>query len=173
MLQNHPATKASRPNKPSKANGHQQKQLTARSILSPFDPVKVSKALSKRQSPHQKMSVPCNASQEVEKTATDSSSPDLRSKQALKVRNLMPASLPPIHSSRVSKAGGKRPTRLRRDGTKLPPTTGKQRLTREDNLGTLSAPSTGRKAMQQSANTSLRRSTQISKQPKRFCPGYM
>ena len=147
MLLNHPATKASRPNKPSKVNSRQGKQPTARSILSPFDPAKVSKALSKRRSPHQKMSVPCDASQEAEKTATDFSSPDSRSKQALKVRDPMAASLRPIHSSRVSKPGGKRPTRLCRDGTKLPPTTGKQRLTREDNSGTLSAPSTGRKAM--------------------------
>ena len=172
VLRNHPATEPSRPNKPPKANGREEKQSTARSIHSPVDPAKVSKAPNKRRSPRRKMSVPCDASQAVEKTTTDSSAPEPRSKQAFKVKDAMPASLRPIHSSRVSKPGAKRPTRLCRGGTKLTPTTGVRRRTREDKLGTLPTPSTDRKAMQQSANASLRRSTRTTKPPERFHPGY-
>jgi len=172
VLRNHPTTEPSRLNKSPKANGRKRKQLTTRSILSPMNPAKVSKAPSKRRSPRQKMSVPCDASQAVEKTITDSITPESRSKQVFKVKDAMPASLRPIHSSRVSKLGGKRPTKLRRDGTKLPLTTGTHRLKREYNFGLSSTPSTGRKAMQQSANASLRRSTRTSKPPERFCPGY-
>ena len=170
-LRNRPATEASKPNKPPKASGRKRKQSTERSILSPVDPAKVSKA-SKRRGPHQKMSVPCDTSQEAEKTTPNSSTPESRSKQAFKVKDSMPTSLRPIHSSRVSKPGRKRPTRLRRDGTKLSPTTGTHQLTRRDNLGTSSTPSTGRKAMQQSANASLRRSTRISMPPERLHPAY-
>lgn len=165
-FRNRPATEASRTNKPPKASGRKRKQSTTRSILSPVDPAKVSKAPSKRRSPRQQMSVPCDTSQTAEKTTTDSSNPESRSKQA------MPASLRPIHSSRVSKPRGKRPTRQRRDGTKLPITTGAHRLKREYNSGPSSTPSTGRKAMQQSADASLRRSTRTSKPPERFHPGF-
>lgn len=170
-LRRHPTIEASRPSKPPKGNGRKRKQSTARSILSPVDPAKVSKALSKRRNPHQKMSVPCDASQTAEKTTNDSSIPVSRSEQAFKVKDAMPASLRPIHSSGVSKPGGKRPTRLRRDGTMSSPT-GRHRLTREDNLGTSLNPSTGRRAMQQSGNASLLRSTRISKPPERFRPGW-
>lgn len=163
VIRDHPTTEPSRLNKPPKANGRKWKQLTTRSILSPFDPAKVSKAPSKRRSPRQMMSVLCGTSQAAEKTTTDSSSPESRSKQVFPVRDAMPASLRLIHSSRVSKPGGKRPTELRRDGT--------QRLKREVNFGLSSTPSTGRK-IQQSGNASLRRSTRTSKPPERFRPGY-
>ena len=166
-LRNRPATEASKPNKPPKASGHKRKQSTERSILSLVDPAKVSKAPSKRRGPHQKMSVPCDTSQEAEKMIPNSSTPKSRSKQAFKVKDPMPASLCPIHSSRVSKPGRKRSTM---DGTKLSPTTGTHQLTRRDNLGTSSTPSTGRKAMQQSANSSPRRSTRISMPPEIFRP---
>ena len=171
VLQNHPATEASKSNKPPRASGRKRKQSTARSILGPVDPTKVSKAPSKRRSPRGKMSFPCGASQEAEKTNTDSDTPASRSKQVCKVKHVMPASLRPIHSSRVSKPAGKQPTRLRMDGTKSSPT-GRHRLTGEGNLGMSSNPSTGRRAMQQSGNASLRRSARISTPPKRFCPGY-
>ena len=172
VLRNHPATEPSRPDKLPKANGRKQKQSRARSILSPVNLAKVSKAPSKRRSPHRKMSVPCDASQATRKTTTDFSAPELRSKQAFKVKDARPASLCPVHSSRVSKLGAKRPTRLRRGGTKLTPTTDIHRGTREDNLGTPLTPSTDRKPMQQSANASLRRSTRTTKRPERFHPGY-
>ena len=168
-LQNYPVAKASRPNKPRKAIGRERKQSMARSFPSPVDPAKVSGAPRKRRSAHQKISVPHSASQAAETPNTDSSTPESRGKQALKVKDTMPASLRPIHSSKVSKPGGKQLARLRKDGTKLPPTTGTYRLTREKNLSSLS---TRRKAMQQSANTSLRRSTRISKQPERFRLSY-
>lgn len=170
-LRNHPENEASRLNKPPKANDRKRKQSTARSILSPVDPAKVSKAPSKKRSPHQKMSVSCDASQTVEKTTVDFSTPQSRSKQVFKAKNATPASLRAIHSSKVSKPGSKRPTRLRTDGTKLTSTTDTHRLTRKGNLGTSSISSTDRKAMQQAANASLRRSTRISKQPERFRPG--
>ena len=146
-LRNRPATEASKPNNPPKASRRKRKQSTARSIL--VDPAKVSKTPSKRRGLHQKMSVPCDTSQEAEKTTPNS---------AFKVKDPMLDSLRPIPSSRLSEL-----IRLRRDGTKLSPTTGTHRLTRRDYLGTSSTQSTGRKAMQQSANASLRRSTQISK----------
>lgn len=171
-LQNHSVNQASRLNKPPKTNDRKRKQSTARSIFSPVDLAKVSKALSKKRSSHQKMSVSCDASQTVEKTTVSSSTPQSRSKQVFKVKNATPTSLCPIHSSKVSKSSAKRPTRLRKDDTKLTSTTDTHRLTRKDNLGTSSISSTDRKAMQQSANESLRRSTRISKQPERFCPGY-
>lgn len=107
-LRNRPATEASRTNTPSKANGRKRKQSTTRSILSPVDPGKVSKMPSKRRSPRQKMNVPRGTSQAVEKTATDSRTHQPRSKQV--VKDVLPASLRPIHSLRVSKPGRKRPT---------------------------------------------------------------
>jgi len=57
-LRNHPATEASRANKPPKASSRERKQSTARSIFSPVNPAKVSKAPIKRRSPYQKMSRP-------------------------------------------------------------------------------------------------------------------
>ena len=171
-LRNYSVNEVSRLNKPPKTNDRKRKQSTARSILSPVDPAKVSKAPSKRRSSHQKMSILCDALQTVKKTTVDFSTPQPRSKQVFKVKNAMPASLRPIHSSKVFKPGAKRPTRLRRDGTKLTSTTDTHWLTRKDNLGTSSISSTDRKAMQQSANASLRRSTRISKQSERFRPGY-
>lgn len=171
-LRNRPATEASRTNKPPKANGCIRKQSTTRSILSPVDPAKVSKRHGKRRSPRRKMSVPCDALQSTGKTNTDPSTPESRSKQAFKVKDTIPASLRPVHSSRVSKPGKKRPSGLSRDGTKLPLTNGTHWPKREYNLGLSSTPSTGRKAMQQPANASLRRSTRISKPPERFRPGF-
>ena len=79
-LRNRPATEASKPNKPPKTSGRKRKQSTARSILSPVDPAKVSKAPSKRRGPHQKISVPYDTSQEAEKTTPNSSTPESRSK---------------------------------------------------------------------------------------------
>lgn len=171
-LRNRPVIEPSRLNKPPKANGRKRKQWTTRSILSPVDPAKVSKGHSKRRSPRRKMSVPCGASQAAGKTTTDPSTPESRSKQAFKVKDTIPASLCPIHSSRVSKPGKKGPSGLSRDGTKLPLTTGTHWPKRKYNLGLSSTPLTSRKAMQQPANASLRRSTRTSKPPERFRPGF-
>lgn len=90
------------------------------------------------------MSVSCDTSQVAEKSTIDSST-ESRSKKAFKVKDAMPASHCLIHSSRVSKSAGKRPTRLRRDGTKLSSITDRYRLIREDNLGTSSNSSTAGK----------------------------
>lgn len=75
------------------------------------------------------MSFPCDALQRVEKMATNFSTPQLRSNQEFKVKNATLASLRPIHSSKVSKPGAKRSTRLCRDATKLASTTDTHRLT--------------------------------------------
>ena len=171
-LRNHSVNEASRLNKSRKTNDRKQKKSTARSILSPVDPAKVSKAPSKRRSLYQKMNVSCDGLQTVGETTVDSSTSESRNKRVFKIKNATPAFLRPIHSSKVSKPGARRPTRLCRDGTKLTSTTDTHWLTRKDNLGTSSTSSTNRKAMQQSAKASLRRSTRILKQPERFHPGY-
>ena len=172
MLRNQPATKPSRLNKPLKANGHKRKQPMKRSILSPVDPAKVSKAPNKRRSLRQKTNVPRDTSQAVEMTTTDSSAPKLRNKQAFKVKDAMLRSLYPVYSSRVSKPGAKWLTGLRKDGTRSTPIINIYRCIREDNLGTPLASSTDRKAVQQSPNASLRRSARIKKPPERLHPGY-
>ena len=172
VLRNHSAPEPSRLNRIPEANDRKRKQLTARLILGPIDPAKVSKPLNKRQSPRQKISVTCDASRAAEKTTTDSSVPESRSKQAFKVKDMAPASLRPIHSSRVSKPNAKQSTRLHRGGTKLTPITGIHRYTREDNSGTPFNPPINKKSMQQSADTSLRKSTRKTKGLKRFHPDY-
>ncbi|KAL8648993.1 MAG: hypothetical protein Q9210_004661 [Variospora velana] len=161
VLRNHPIVKVSRLNKPPKANSRKRKQSAARSILSPVNPTKISKASSKRRSSRRKLSVLCDSLQRAEKMTIDSIVPQSKSKQAFKIKDAMPASLRSIHSSRMCKPGGKRLSGLAPAGT--------PRQTRKKDLGRLS---TGKKAMQQSANASLRRSTRISKPPERFRPGY-
>ena len=169
LLGNHSTTEASRSKKPTQATSRKRKQSLARSTLHPS---RVAKAPRKRRNPRPKISVPCDTSQAAEKTTDDLSIPQSRTKQASKIQDIVCASLRPIHSSRISKPSSKRSTKLSRDGTNLPPTTGERRPQRENKLGTPSTSSTGRKVMQQFANTSLRRSTRISKQPERFRPGY-
>ncbi|KAI9777433.1 MAG: hypothetical protein M1816_004723 [Peltula sp. TS41687] len=156
-VQNHVATKASRPKRFLKVSGSRLEQPTARSILSPIGPSKVSKAPRKKLSSRRKLSVSYNTPQAVEKATIDPSALKSRSERASRVPDVAPTSLRPIHSSKVSKPGSKPPTGLHKDGTKPPPTTGGHR-----------------KSVQQSvsANTLLRRSTRISKKPERFCPGY-
>lgn len=105
-LRNHSATVASRPNKRSKASGRKRKQSMARSIRSPVDLAKVSKAPSRRRSSHQKMSVLYDVSQPAEKTTTDSSTPETRSKQAFSVID-MRASLRPYLFIKTFQAGRK------------------------------------------------------------------
>ena len=163
VLRNQFAPEASRLNKSSKAYGRRRKQSMTRSILSPVNPAKVSKAPSKQRSPRQKMSVPYDASQAVGKETPDSSAPELTSMQVFKVKDAMPTSLRSIQSSRVSRPRRKRPIRLGTDGT--------DRLQREDSLRPSLAPSTSGKVMQQSAIASLRRSSRTSKPPERFRPG--
>ncbi|KAI9704970.1 MAG: hypothetical protein M1836_006750 [Candelina mexicana] len=167
-LRNRPAAEASRLNKTLKADGRKRKQSMTRSILSPVDPAKVSKAPSKRRSPRQKMSFPCGALKEAENTTTDSAASESRRNQAFKVKDAMPALLRHIHVSRVSKSGQKWPNEVRKGGTKQPSTTGTHRRKREHSLGSSSTLSTSRKAMQRSVNASLRRSTRTSKPPERF-----
>ena len=172
VLRNHLTTKPSRLNKTLKANDRIRKQLTTRSTLSSTDSAKVSKALSKRRSLRQKISVPCNGSWAADITTTDSSALKSRGKQAFKVKDAMPRSLHHIHSSRVSKPGAKWSPGLCKDGTKLT-LIADMYHTRERSLGTLSTSSTERKARQQSVSASLRRSTRTTKRPERFHSGYM
>lgn len=171
VLRKRPATEASKLNKPERANGRKHKQWTAKSILGPLNPTKISKPPSKGRSPHRKLSSQCSLLHNAEEMTTDAGTTESRSKQAFKVNNVMPASLRPIHSSRISKPAGKQPNSLRRDGTKSS-LSGRRRPKSEDKLSTSLNPSTGREAMQQPANASLRRSTRTTKPPERFRPGF-
>ncbi|KAL9017488.1 MAG: hypothetical protein Q9185_005201 [Variospora sp. 1 TL-2023] len=172
VFRNHPTVEALRVNKIPRASGRKRKQSTARSILSPVVPTKISKAPSKRRSFRRKLSVLCESPQAAEKMTIGPTVPQSESKQALKIKDTIPAPLRSIHSSRVRKPGGKRLSGLQRGSTISSPTVGTPRQTRETNLGSLTTRSTGKKAMQQSAEASLRRSTRTSKRPERFCPGY-
>ncbi|KAI9675745.1 MAG: hypothetical protein M1817_001112 [Caeruleum heppii] len=126
---------------PSKAKDRKRKQSTARSILSPTHSSKVSKAPKKRQSPRWKRSVRSNPSPKFFKAAFHHSPSEPRRRQAFKVEDVAPPSLRPIHSSRVSKSGGRRPRGLRTDGTKPPPITTGCGRRREQSLGMSPAPS--------------------------------
>ncbi|KAL8801323.1 MAG: hypothetical protein Q9182_004529 [Xanthomendoza sp. 2 TL-2023] len=172
LPQNLPTIEASRLSKPPTVNVRQRKQPMARSILSPVDPAKVSKASTRRRRSRQKLSVLCDRPQAAEKMTIDSAAPESRSKQASKVKDVMPASLRPTHSSGICKPGRKRLTGLHTGSTKFSPTAGSPRPKRENKFGRLSIPSVGRNAMQQSANAPLRRSTRTSKPPERIYPGY-
>ncbi|KAI9779204.1 MAG: hypothetical protein M1816_003644 [Peltula sp. TS41687] len=121
-LQNHVAIEASRPNRSLKV-GRKLKQPTARSILGPISPSKVSKAPRKKPSPHRrKLSVSYKTSQAAEKATTDPSALESRSERASRDPDVVPTSLRPIHTSKVSKSRSKRPTGLHKDGRRLPPT---------------------------------------------------
>ncbi|KAI4140540.1 MAG: hypothetical protein LQ341_003791 [Variospora aurantia] len=106
VLRNHPTFEASRINKTPKANGCKRKQSMARSILSPIDPTKISKGPSKKKSFRRKLNVLCDSPQAAEKITINSTAPQSKSKQALKIKDTMPAPLRSIHSSRVRKPGG-------------------------------------------------------------------
>ena len=171
VFRNYPATEASRLNKSPKMDVRQRKPSTARSILSPVDPAKVSKVYRKKRSSRRKLSVSCDPPQAAAQKTIDSTAPKPRSKRAFKVKDAMPASLRPIHSSGICKPSRKRLTGPHRGSTRFSPTAGISQRRRENKSGRLLTPSPGRKAMQQSSNASLRRSTRISKQPERFRPG--
>ncbi|KAL9025960.1 MAG: hypothetical protein Q9196_005303, partial [Gyalolechia fulgens] len=140
----HPAKKRARPRK---------------SILGPVNPAKVSKASRRRRSPDPKISASSNTSQMARKMMIDRDTPELRVPQVSYMRNATPSSLRPIHSSRVSKPGGKWRRGQRNDGTKAS-TTGKSRTTLR--------PSTGGKSARPSVDMPLRRSKRMPKQPERF-----
>ena len=146
-----------------KANGCERKQSKKRSILSPVNPTKVSKAPGKSRISHPKISIPCDVSQVAEKMTTNPGIPKHKRKQASKVKDLVPPSLRPIHSSRVSKPGEIQPAELRIDDTKLSSAIGSHRLKKEDNLGMSLAASTDKKAMKSLAKSSPRRSSRRSK----------
>lgn len=167
-LRNYTATEASRPNGSLMGIGRERKQRVTRSIPSTIDPSKVSKAPRKKLiSPLRKMSILNDASQPAEKATLDPSIPELRSKRASKVKDIMPTSLRPIHSSRVSKSVGKRSTELRGNDVKQTPTNDGRQSKREIRQSMSSAPSAGRKPMQQSVS----RSSRMSKKPERFVAG--
>jgi hypothetical protein len=179
-LRNRTASEASPPNESSKRSGLKGRRRTARSILSPADPSRVSKAAGKKSGPtRQTRRIPSDASRPAEKVTIDWSNIQRSSKRMSKVKDNTPlrglesASLGPIHSSRVSKARRKasssQPTELHVDVTNLPQMTNPRR----NKQGKSSAPSAGARPAQlpTSANTPLRRSTRISKKPERFCSG--
>ena len=165
-------TELSRLNKSPKTNNRKRKQLTTRLILSLFDSAKISKTLSKRRSSRQIINVLYDTSQTAEKTTIDFSSSESRIRQIFPIRDAISVSLCLICLSRVIKLGGKRPTELRRNSTKLLLTTGTQRLKKEVNFDLLLILLTDRKVIQQSNNASLRRSTRTSKSSERFCSDY-
>ena len=166
-------------NESSKASGRKRKQPITRSILSPVDPSRVSKAAGKKPA-RQTRIVSSDVSQPAKKVTIDQSNPQRSSKQVSELKNNIPVrglestSLGPIHSSRVSKtrrkAGGPQPTEMRVNITKSPRITNRHRNKR----GKSSAPSAGARPAQQPtpADTSPRRiSPRILKKPERFCPG--
>lgn len=121
-LRNHAASATSRPCGSLKAGGRERKQRKTRSILSPVDPSRVSKAPEKKRTGRRKASIANDTSQSAEKTIIDPSTAEPRSKRISKVKDTMPAPLRSIHSPRVSKSDGRRSTELHVDGTKLRPT---------------------------------------------------
>lgn len=158
------ATEASSVDHPAKKRARPQKPSMAKSILSPVDPAKVSKASSRRRSPHQKVGASSDTSQMAGKMTIACGTPESRIEQAFSVRNATPAPLRPIHSSRVSKPGGKWQSGQRKDGTKAL-STGR---CGEDKSRTSLRPSTGGKSARPSVNMPPRRSKRMSKQPGRF-----
>ncbi|KAL8650292.1 MAG: hypothetical protein Q9210_003911 [Variospora velana] len=150
---------------PAKKRARPQKSLMAKSILSPVDPARVSKASSRRRSLHQKIGASSNTSRMAGKITIDCGTPESRIEQASYVRNATPASLRPIHSSRVSKPGGKSRSGQRNDGTKAS-TTG---ICGEVKSSTSLRPSTGGRSARPSVDMPLRRSKRMPKQPERFC----
>ena len=132
-------------NRSSKANGHNGKQSTARSILSPFTTSKVSKAPRKTQSRRQTMSVMQNAFQAEKATATPRI-PENTSRPTSKVKDIMFTALRRVHSSRVSKPSSKKRTGLRPDGMIPPPMTDGYQKRGSMKLDMSSAPPARRKA---------------------------
>ena len=163
VLRKRSAAEPLRLGKSPKANGRERKQPTKRSILSPVNPTKVSKVPGKGRISHQKMGIPRDISPAAEKTTTNSSILKHRRKQASKVKDSVPSSLRPIHSSRVSKLGRTQPAGLCIDDTKLLSAIGPHRLKGKDNLGMSLAASTDKKVSKSSAKSSPRRSTRRSK----------
>jgi hypothetical protein len=165
-LRNQSASKVYRPNGSSKALGHKGKRPTARSILSPFDPSRVSKAAGKKSVPRQKQSIPCDVPQSAEKATIHPSIPLSGSQWISKAKENMPTyahgrestSLRPMHSSRVSK----RKASGSMQSAKLSPTTDRCRNRLDRKLDT---PSAGLKPLQHSLSVNIppRRSTRISK----------
>lgn len=159
------ATEASSVDHPAKKRARPQKSSMAKSILSPVDPAKISKASSRRRSHHQKMGASSNTSRMTGKITMDCSTPESRIEQTSYVRNATPAPLRPIHLSRVSKPGGKWRSGQRNDGTTAS-TTG---ICGEDKSRTSLRPLPGGRAARPSVDRPLRRSKRMSKQPERFC----
>ena len=151
------ATEASGVDHPAKRRARPQKPSTARSILRPVNPARVSKASNKRQSPRRRTIVPRGALQAAAgKTIIDSSPAE-----PVPVKDGIRARLRPLHSSRVSKPAPKSPIGQQKGDTKLSPTRDTHRRTGKDHPGT---PSTlSRKVVGRSMDTSLRRSARVSK----------
>ncbi|MDI1488802.1 MAG: hypothetical protein OHK93_008078 [Ramalina farinacea] len=156
------ATEASSVDHPAKRRARPQKSSTARSILRPVNPARVSKASNKRQSLRRRRTVPRGVLQAaVGKTIIDSSPAERRSEAALPVKDRTRACLRPPHSSRVSKPAPRRPIGQRKGDTKLSPTRDTHRRTGKDHPGTPLTPS--RKVVGRSMDLSLRRSARVSK----------
>ena len=116
-----------------------------KSILSPVYVAKVFKALNKRRSLRYKINILYDTLRVADIMTTDSSAPKSRSKQAFKVKDLVPRFLYFIYLLRVSSPGVKRLTKLRKNNIKLIIITSTYRRTREDNLNTPLSSFTDRK----------------------------
>ncbi|KAL9011221.1 MAG: hypothetical protein Q9173_003916 [Seirophora scorigena] len=150
---------------PAKKRARLQKPSIAKSILSPVNPAKVSKASSRRRSPHQEMGALSNTSRMAGKITIDYGTPESRIEQASYVRNATPASLRPIHPSRVSKPGRKWRSGQRNNGKKASTTS----ICGEVESRTSLRLSTGGRSARASGDMPLRRSKRRPKQPERFC----
>ncbi|KAI9844978.1 MAG: hypothetical protein M1837_005122 [Sclerophora amabilis] len=157
----HTAAKVPATDRPSKRTGGKRGQPKARSMLSPVDPSRVSKASGKKRNPpRRKRSTSYDMSLSAEKEAILGSNPQRSSLRISKLKDNISArgpegtSLRPVHSSRVSKArkasGRAQPTKIKS-----------------------SAPSASRRPAKSPTpdKPPPRRSTRISKKPDRFCPG--
>lgn len=149
-----PATEASRVDHPAKKRARPRKPSTAKSILDPVDPAKVTKTSNKKRSVRQKTMVPRDISHAAGKTNVDSSAAEPRCDAAVLVRDGIRPRLRPVHTSRVSKPAPKRPIGRQKDMTRSSPTKG-----------------TSKNVTGRSMNASVQRRTRESKRLQSRHPG--
>lgn len=155
-----PGTEASGVDHAAKKRARPQKPSTAKSFLDPVDPAKVTKTPKQKRKGLRRTSVPRGNSRAAEKTNVDSKNAEPKSDAATRVKDGMRARLRPVHSSRVSKPAPKRPIGRQKDTTRLSPTRDKNRRTGK---APLLMSISSKEVVDQSANTSMQRSTRGSK----------
>ncbi|KAL9100367.1 MAG: hypothetical protein Q9163_004249 [Psora crenata] len=153
-------TEASGVDRLAKKIARPQRPSTAKSILDPVDPAKVTKTPKQKWKGRRRTNVPRDISRATEKTNVGSNTTEPGSYVALPVKDGIRARLRPVHSSRVSKPAPKKPIGRQRDATRLSPTRYRHRGTGKD---ALDMPTSSKKVFDPSINTSTQRSTRGSK----------